>query len=460
VLGREIALDLIPHQDDLLADLTSDTIIDVAGLGSGKTFGIVVKTLDLAAKNWPVPGMVVEPTLPMVRKILVPAFKQFLNKHHIPYRYNKNEHILTVRIAGRWCQVQFDSCHDPERLKGPNIAYAIVDEAGICDPGVWTHLPARVRHEDAKVAQFIAVGTPEGFGEFYEWAEGHWDEGDRGVRNVLRAETYDNIFLKDGPEAYIKKRLSHLDASDLDQYVRGLFVAKGSRVYRSFDKILNHDRMKIGNARIHVGADFNFSKMCWVETVDRGQEGCHVFGECIGYDATTDVQLVRLTEHLQDVIKVERGGKPEKGVDQHLMPTIEEVRRRTTIHCDPSAKNRGTRAEGSDVTTLRNAGFEVKCNHDTIPVKDRVMTVNWRFRSDYWGMRALTVDVGNCPHLVNALVKQGRDKNGEPEKKYDADDPDADLSGPPDALGYRVWSRSDWRATTPQGNSLHIGGYR
>jgi hypothetical protein len=452
VLGRELALDLIPHQDDLLADLTSDTIIDVAGLGSGKTFGIVVKTLDLAAKNWPVPGMVVEPTLPMVRKILVPAFKQFLNKHHIPYRYNKNEHILTVRIAGRWCQVQFDSCHDPERLKGPNIAYAIVDEAGICDPGVWTHLPARVRHEDAKVAQFIAVGTPEGFGEFYEWAEGHWDEGDRGVRNVLRAETYDNIFLKDGPEAYIKKRLSHLDEADLDQYVRGQFVARGSRVYRAFTKDKNGDRMPIGDGRIHVGADFNVAKMCWVDTVDRSSHGCHAFAETIGYDTTTEDQAQRLTKQLQDRIQREQG--------KHYPPEVEAVRKRTTIHCDPSAKNRSTRASESDVEQLRRLGFEVKCHHAPIPVKDRVMSVNVMLRTVTRDVPQLTVDVAECPHLVKALEQQGRDKNGEPEKKVSRDDPDADLSGPPDALGYRVWDRVDWRASVPQGNSLHIGGYR
>lgn len=454
--GRVLDLRMIPHQDDMLADTTSDTIIDVAGLGSGKTTGIVVKALDLAARNWPVTGMVVEPTFPMVRKILVPAFAQFLNKRAIPWRYNKNEHVLTVRLAGRWCSIQLDSCHDPERLKGPNIAYAIVDEAGICPPGVWDHLPARVRHEDAKVAQFIAVGTPEGFGEFYEWAEGSWGEKseqrgegvtyspERGTRHVLRAETYDNIFLKDGPEAYIKKRLSHLDETDLDQYVRGLFVAKGSRVYRGFIEKENAHRLKMGTSRIHVGADFNVSRMCWVVGERVGQDALHIHGEVVRYDTTTEAQGEALTTYLCARLTEETGRRW----------SVDDVRRMTTIHCDPSAKNRSVRAEKSDVQQLKAMGFEVQCNHAPIPVKDRVASVNWRLRE-----KKLTVDLGACAELVRSLKQQGRDRNGEPEKRYDPDDPDADLSGPPDGLGYLVWAFPEWRRSVPQGNTVRQGSW-
>jgi hypothetical protein len=450
-MGRGLYFDLtVPGPANYLAE-------GLWNHNSGKTSGIVIKTLDLAIRNWPVGGMVVEPTFPMVRKILIPAFRQFLNKRNIPWSYNKNEHVLSVRLAGKWCQIQLDSCHDPERLKGPNIAYAIVDEAGICDPGVWEHLPARVRHEDAKVAQFIAVGTPEGFGEFYEWAEGQWgpkseERGngltfspERGLRRVLRAETYDNIFLKDGPEAYIRKRLSHLDESDLEQYVRGRFVAKGSRVYKAFTRTACHDRQPIGSARIEVGADFNFARSCWTTGTSRGEKG-HVFGEVIGYDKTTEEMGERLTEYLQRRIAEEQGGR---------MPGFMEVRRRTVINCDPSAKNRSVRAAKSDVEILRDMGFEVHCNKTVIPIKDRTTTVNWRLRSG-----ALTVDSAECPQLVRSLEQQGRDKNGDPEKRTDPDDPDADLSGPADAIGYWCWSHAEWRASVPRGNSgITVGGY-
>jgi hypothetical protein len=89
-------------------------------------------------------------------------------------------------------------------------------------------------------------------------------------------------------------------------------------------------------------------------------------------------------------------------------------------------------------------GFEVQCNVSPIPVRDRVMTVNARCRMD-----KLLVDVAQCPDLVRSLEKQGRDRNGDPEKDSD---PERDLSGPVDALGYLIWAVPHWRASVPQGN--------
>ena len=83
-------------------------------------------------------------------------------------------------------------------------------------------------------------------------------------------------------------------------------------------------------------------------------------------------------------------------------------------------------------------------NQSPIHERDRVMSVNARSR-----LNRLFVDVAACPHLVASLEKQGRDVNGEPEKDKD---PERDLSGPADALGYLVWGHPHWRATVPQGN--------
>jgi hypothetical protein len=434
---RRVSIEVLPHQADLIRDVVSETQILVCGLGGGKTHGVVIKALSLAAKNWPVPGIVVEPTFPMVRKILVPGFEEFCTKQGIRYRNNKNEHVFSARLGGRWCKILLDSSDDPERLKGPNLSFAIMDEAGIHKDDVWRHLPARVRHPDAKVLQFIAVGTPEGFGQFYEWAEGPWDEKKRGRRNVIRAQTYDNVYLQPSPEEYVRRRLSHLDESDIDQYVRGLFVSRGSRAYRGFDRARNGMPLDaIGNGRIEVGADFNVGKCTWIEAVSRGWDEGHVFGEVTRYDTTTEEMGEALSKDIQE--RIHRR--------ERRWATIEEVRKRTTIYADPSAKNRSTRAAESDVQQLKRMGYDVVCNHEPIPVKDRVMTVNWRFRSD-----KLWVDVAECPLLTKALEQQARDKNGAPEKNRDTQ---LDMSSETDALGYYVWGHAEWRASVPQGNAV------
>jgi hypothetical protein len=434
----------------MLTDLTSDTLIDVAGLGSGKTRGVVYTALDRAARNGEIPTYVVEPTVPMIRKILVPTFREVLDELEMvrgaDYTYNKVDHLLTVRLAGRWCPIQFESSHDPERLKGPNIGTAIVDEAGIHHPDMWRHLPPRCRHPKAAVRQFIAVGTPEGMDTFQEWAEGPWDESKRGSRNVIRAQTYDNTFLKPSPQEYVRTKLSHLDETDIDQYVRGLFVARGTRVYRSFrrDEHGQPTPQGLHGVKFYVGADFNFGKMCWVVGIQRGSEDLHIIGEVVKRDITTEDQARALISYLQERIV---------RMQPNAYVTTEEIIRRTTIHVDPSARNASVRAYKSDVVTLRDMGFEVWCAHETIPIRDRVMTVNARFRSNH-----LFVDVAECPELLRTLEKQGRDKMGMPEKHTD---PERDLSGSGDGCGYLLWGFPQWRATTPRGNDrARMTGYR
>lgn len=440
---RTAVVDVLPHQGEVLEDIESDTLIDVAGLGSGKSAAVVMKAVQLAGLNWPIPIGVYEPTYPMVRDILVPMFEEYLTAQDIAWRYNRQDHNLYVRMRGRDHLIMLRSTDNPASLKGPNLAAVIIDEAGSHKHDVWRHLPPRARHPKAPHKQFVAVGTPEGFNDFYDWAEGAWDESKRGRRHVVRAQTYDNIYLDGGPEEYIRRKLSHLDDVDLDQYVRGLFVARGSRVYRSFDR-MQHGVPFTGSTAgrvFEVGADLNYGKTVWTVAVT-GPMGGHVIGEVCRYDTTTEDLGEELSQYVQET--VER--------HERRTPTIAEARRRTKIYLDPSAKSHTVRAHKSDVTTLREMGFGVECNHETIPVKDRVMSVNWRFRE-----RALWVDTASCPELTRALEQQGRDKNGEPEKSRD---PRQDLSGPVDSLGYWVWGHYDWRASVPRGNTAPaVGGY-
>jgi hypothetical protein len=446
---RTAAVDVLPHQAEGLGDVTSDAILSVCGWGGGKTEFGAMKAVQLAGLNWPVPVAMYEPTYPMVRDILVPTFRDLFARIGIAYRYNKVDHDLFVRMRGRDHQIMLRSTDNAESLKGPNLAAIILDEAGLHQHDAWRYLPPRARHPRAPVKQFVAVGTPEGFGDFYEWAEGPWDEHKRGKRRVIRAQTYDNLYLQPTPEEYIRRKLSHLDEADLDQYVRGLFIARGSRVYRSFQRDINGLPCgALRQDRIGVGGDLNYGKTTWTLAAERSSEEAHVFGEVTRYETTTEDMGNALVTDLQKIIRRKEGRDV----------TYEEIKRRVTIYLDPSAKSLTVRAHKSDVTLLRSMGFDVQCNHTTIPVKDRVMSVNWRFREETGdGRRALMVDVAACPELAKSLEQQGRDKNGEPEKNKD---PKLDLSGAVDSLGYYVWGHPHWRASVPQGNNeVRVSGY-
>lgn len=431
---------MLPWQAPVLEDCVSPILAVPAGIGSGKTRILVEKAIHVGYVNAPIPSMVVEPTYGMVTDNLLPMFEQVFSERDIEYRWvgpqggGRKSSTITVFPGGSVppYDILLRSADNPSRLDGKNLGFVGIDEAGQCKPGTIGRARRRVgRTLDAPVRQFMITGTPEKMNEYYDWCEGHPQPGTR----LIRADTNENIYL---PPDYVETTLSHLDEEERQQYMRGFFVPKGGRAYRGFNRAINGGSVRgLRGQRFEVGADFNVGKMSWTAAVVRGDEA-HVFGELVRFDTTTDEQGIALTKYLQERVRREEGE----------MPTIESIRHRTTIYCDPAAKSRSTRAEKSDVEQLRAMGFRVECNHSTIPVKDRVMTVNGRFR-----LPKLFVDVAETPYLTKALEQQPRNADGEPVKSKN---PKEDMSAETDALGYFVWGHSDWRATVPQGNRVSI----
>jgi hypothetical protein len=435
-LGRGLFFDLtVPGPANYLAE-------GLWNHNSGKTHGLIEKAIHVGWVNAPVPSMLVEPTFGMVTDNLLPIFEKILKDRRIRYRWvgpqggGRKSSTITIMPGGGVpdYDILLRSADDPKRLDGKNLGFAGIDETGQCKPGTIDRVRRRLRDPNARVRQLLITGTPENLGEYYEWAEGNPQKG----TSLVRAKTHDNIFL---PSDYSETNLSHLDEDDREQYMLGRFITRGSRAYRAFDAgVHGIPCERIGNVRVDVGADFNVGKMSWVCSKRNGADELHVFSECIGWDTTTEDQGERLTRHLQGLLEAETG-RP---------PTIEEVRRRTTIHTDPSAKNRSVRASRSDVQQLRDMGFEVRCSIEQIPVKDRMASVNWRFKDP----PRLFVDP-RCTLLTKALKQQMRDANGDPVKDKD---PKKDLSAETDALGYLVWGLG-WRASSPKGNTLTIASY-
>lgn len=439
-------LTVLPWQAKVLADHTSPIIACPAGLGAGKTRLVIEKVLHVGWVNSPVPSMIVEPNFSMVTDILLPQFDEVFEERKIRYRWvgpqggGRKSATITVH-PGHGVEpydILLRSADDPKRLDGKNLGFVAVDEAGQCKNGTIDRVRRRARHPNARMRQLMLTGTPENLGEYYEWCEGKPQPG----TTLIRANTEENIYL---PPDYVTTTLSHLDEDDRQQYMRGCFITKGSRAYRAFNRGLHALpagwKLRPGE-RIEVGADFNVAKMSWVLSVRRGDQ-CFVFGEVIGWDTTTEEQGELLTRALQERIARD---------DPRGLPSISDVRQRTTIYADPSAKNRSTRATRSDVQQLREMGFEVRCEHSPIPVKDRMATTNSRFRDP----PQCFVDVLACPKLTKALEQQGRDQHGEPVKDKN---PKQDMSAETDALGYLLHGHAEWRATVPKGNSITLAGY-
>jgi len=138
----------------------------VVGYGGGKTFAMCREMLRLAIENAPYPVLIVEPTYPMVRDIVVPAYEELFESIGMPYTYNQNANRITLPEFN--AQIWLRSGDNPERLKGANVASAAIDEPFIQSRDVFKQVIARVRHPQAKKRVILLTGTPEGLGWGYE----------------------------------------------------------------------------------------------------------------------------------------------------------------------------------------------------------------------------------------------------------------------------------------------------
>lgn len=420
---REVEAGCLPAQLAFCEDMTSSPLIFIGGYRSGKTTALAQKMLALGVANAPTLGLIVAPTYTMVRDVVLRTILRLLQALDIPHRWHKQEHILTVGVGyPEEFDVLLRSGDNPDRLVGITAGWALIDEPGLQSEEVAAQVLTRVSDHRAKHPQLCLTGTPEGVSNWlYRWCVTDATPTTR----VIRAKTTDNPKL---PAGYVEGLRARYSAEEVEGYINGEFVVLEGGVYRDFRRA-KHDRRCANplEGKIVVGADFNVERMSWVVGRIVGDE-LHVWAEIIREEATqTFDQADRLIRLLEDEH------------DKHRLPFGERDRQSVTVFADASAAHRKTSATGSDVQILRSAGFSVMCGKSNPRVRDRVNTLNSRFRLD----RCL-VDVDRCPKLTMALETQPW-RDGEPQK-------DGISDGPNDALGYLCWGQPSWRATIPRGN--------
>jgi hypothetical protein len=389
----------------------------VAGFGSGKTEALIKRALLLKFQNLDNDIGYYLPTYDLVSTIAFPRFEEALEEMHIPYK-SRTGNKPRIMVEGA-ASILFRTMDNPARIVGYEVGDSLVDELDTLKEAdaklVWQKIVSRNRQKKANGKHnTIAVGTtPEGFRFVYNtWKK----EPPSSEYRIIRASTYSNE--RNLPENYIKDLLDLYPTNLIAAYIDGEFVnlASGS-VYPDFDRALNASSETIqGNETLHIGLDFNVTKMAFVVFVNR--DGFpHAVTEATGlYDTPA---------------------------------TIEAIKRRfpnnpVMVYPDASGDNRkSNNASESDISLLKKAKFIV-CNNPANPrVKDRVMSMNRLIHAD--NKRRLKVNIEACPNLATSLEQQAYDKNGEPDKT-------SGLDHIVDAAGYFVAYRFPIRRR----NASHI----
>lgn len=419
--------DCLPHQVELLRDTKTKILGLCSGFGGGKSWVAARKVVQLLTLNPGYDGIVTEPTIPLLVKIMYPELEKAFNEAGFKWKFNKQDKIYNVRVKGKWTRVLCESMENYTRLIGVNAAWIVADEFDTTKQDIalaaYHKLLGRLRA--GNVRQFVIVSTPEGFRAMYQIFE--MEKGSD--KRLIRAKTTDNIHL---PQDFIDLLRSQYPENLIEAYLNGEFVNLTSgAVYRSYSRTANGSKEEVRpDDELIIGMDFNVTKMAAVVYVRRQRV------EIVEIEDTEsgDVQTSKiLHEEIHAV---------DEFVDLFDTPEmIEAIQERYPDHCDgnriwiypdSSGKSRKTvDASTSDIAQLEDAGFYVEYDGTNPPVKDRIIAMNTMMRNSL-GQRHYFVNEKKCPTLAKCLEQQVYDlKKGEPDKTAGVDHMN-------DAAGYPI----------------------
>lgn len=374
-------LRLLPHQCELIEDETTKILGLVSGYGGGKTFAVARKACMLIRKNPGCDGIVTEPNYPLLTQILIPELKTSLDFFGVKYNYNKADSIFYCDVEGKETRIICKSMESYERLVGVNAAWVILDEFDTAKAelayNAYIKLLGRIRA--GNVRQMVIVSTPEGYGAMYRIFI--TEAGDN--KRLIRAKTTDNKHL---PADYIETLRQTYTAQLIDAYLEGKFVnLTAGNVFNAYHRDRNRSKETVRPKEpLHIGCDFNVTKMCAVVHVLR--DGVpHAVAELINmYDTPAMIEAIK-----------------EKFSEHHV-----------TVYPDASGGARkSVNAAISDLALIRQAGFPVRANSTNPAIKDRVTATNVAFEKGRY-----FVNPDTCREYAAALEQLAYDKNGMPDK--------------------------------------------
>lgn len=386
----------------------------VGGFGSGKTWA---GSSGMCAGFWANPKVnqaYYAPTYPHIRDIFFPTIEEVA--HGLSLRVeimesNKEVHFYSgAQYRGTTiCR----SMERPQTIIGYKVGHSLVDELDTLESkkakDAWRKIIARMRWPDARNGVDVTT-TPEGFRETHRLFVSDVSEKPALASSygLVQASTRTNA--RNLPGDYIQSLLDTYPSEQIDAYIDGRFcnLTTGT-VYRSYNRERNNSSETIVEKEpLFIGMDFNIGKMAATVYVKR-ESGWHAVAE------------------LKDLLDTPKMSEKiiEKWPDHRII-----------VYPDASGANGSTKnASESDISILKQHGFEVKVNLTNPRVRDRVLSVNKQFENG-----RLWVNSRTCPTVAACFEKQAYDANGDPDKKSGFDHQN-DASGYPIAKEFPIAHR-------------------
>lgn len=330
------------------------------------------------------------PTFKQAKRVFWKRLKQAIPPSWRAGKPNETECTITLKSGHVIRVVGLDNYDD---LRGSGLFFLIIDEWADCKWAAWEEVLRPmlstckyiVNGAQRVGGHVLRIGTPKGFNHCYDT----FMDGQPGHLTDCRSFSYTSLQGGNIPQEEIDAARRTMDIKTFQQEYEASFESYQGVIYYCFNRVLNasSETVQPGDT-LHIGMDFNVTKMAAVVYVRRGED-MHAVDEFVNlFD----------TPAMIDAIKEKYPGY-EIG-----------------IYPDASGDNRKTvGANKSDISLLKQAGFKVYVNASNPAVKDRINSMNGRLCNTF-EERKVYVNAAKCHHFAKCLERQIYDENGQPDK--------------------------------------------
>lgn len=335
-------------QWDFMEDVETKFLHLSAGYGFGKSRTLVYKLLQLSKLNAPYSGGLVVPSYTDFTRDVKIALEDVFHENNIKAQYHGSEHKYILP----WTRGALYVATAEKKIRGPNWAYAGINELTLISMERYREVIGRVRIKGAKFPQIVSSGTPEGLASDYYEA---FVEKPLAGSKCLYGDTRENAHnLNDN---YIQSLYDTYPKQLIDAYMKGLWVnLAGNRFYFEYDPLKNDAENEPDlNQPFIVAMDFNVDPFTasvwqWDGNVFRGMDEIILEGG-EGYKTENMITALKLRGY--------------NGKNSIICP-------------DPAGKNRNTSGR-TDVEILQSAGYEVKVRAAAPRFRERQVNMNKLF---------------------------------------------------------------------------------
>lgn len=340
----------------------------ITGRRFGKTYLAINELAKFASRSkqkvW-----YVAPTYRQAKQICWNELKERLIEHKWVKTINNSD--LTIILKNN-SSITLRGADNEQSLRGVGLNFLVMDEFADIHKEAWYEVLRPTLSDTGGHALFC--GSPRGFGN---WSYELFKQGES--NKDWQSFKYTTLEGGQVSSEEIEQAKQDLDVRTFQQEYEATFVNYSGMIYYNFNRQKNIiEKYERDSAFLHIGLDFNVDPMTAVVCI-------------IERDIVVVIDEIQIySSNTQEMCEEIRNRYRNKNI---------------VVYPDPSARQRKTSAGGfTDISILKNAGFDVRCRNTAPLVRDRINSVNSRLKNVN-GKNNLFI-VKSCKNVIKSIERQ------------------------------------------------------